>query len=273
MAFGTCRKPPPLRFWGASRFRHRAGPDLRKHRPNAFTAPPERIGPEPDLLCRLLRLRAFGVFPARLRAGLPAPSLAAKKPRSRRGCVAKRTKREKSTPIFPIILSQPDRFCQAFGLQREFPNCACCQGKPTQKEPICRNSPLFSPLFPQKNFSLTRLSGAPVRKRRRRPGQSAAFQKADFFLRPAHDKLHFARRLLFPFGRLPSAGKTDVCREFGEGGRLRGKFAAFPAFRALRLAGGERGNIMEEGPSGPGIGPERKGQNFSGPDGPNRRFL
>lgn len=30
---------------------------------------------------------------------------------------------------------------------------------------------------------------------------------------------------------------------------------------------------MEEGPSGPGIGPEQKGQNFSGPDGPNRRFL
>ena len=65
---------------------------------------------------------------------------------------------------------------------------------------------------------------------------------------------------------------TSVGR-FGEGGRLRGKFAAFPAFRALRLAGGERGNIMEEGPSGPGIGPARKGQNFSGPDGPNRRFL
>ena len=269
MAFGTASRS---RFWGASRFRLRAGPDLRKHRPNAFTAPPERIGPEPDLLGRLLRLRAFGVFPARLRAGLPAPSLAAKKPRSRRGCVAKRTKREKSTPIFPIILSQPGRFCQAFGPQKGVPKLRVVVKGSLRKRSRSVGFPLFSPLFPQKNFSLTRLSGAPVRKRRRRPGQSAAFQKADFFLRPAHDKLHFARRLLFPFGRLPSAGKTDVCREFGEGGRLRGEFAAFPAFRALRLAGGERGNIMEEGPSGPGIGPERRGQNFSGPGGPNRRF-
>ena len=174
----------------------------------------------------------------------------------------------------PLFYHSRTVFVKRSARKREFRNCALLSREAYAKGADLSEFPLFSPLFPQKNFSLTRLSGTPtpVRKRRRRPGQSAAFQKADF-LRPAHDKLHFARRLLFPFGRLPSAGKTDVCREFGEGGRLRGKFAAFPAFRALRLAGGERGNIMEEGPSGPGIGPERKGQNFSGPDGPNRRFL
>ena len=155
MAFGACRKPPPLRFWGASWiFRLRAGPDLRKHRPNAFTAPPERIGPEPDLLCRLLRLRAFGVFPARFRAGLPAPSLAAKKPRSRRGCVAKRTKREKSTPIFPIILSQPDRFCQAFGPQKGVPKLRVVVKGSLRKRSRCLSEfSLFRPLF-QKKFLL-----------------------------------------------------------------------------------------------------------------------
>ena len=177
MAFGAASRS---RFWGASRFRLRAGPDLRKHRPNAFTAPPERIGPEPDLLGRLLRLRAFGVFPARLRAGLPAPSLAAKKPRSRRGCVAKRTKREKSTPIFPIILSQPDRFCQAFGLQREFRNCAllsreaCVRGAD-----VCRNSPFLDLSF-KKNFSYTPFGNSRPQKEAAAPGKARPSKKPIF---------------------------------------------------------------------------------------------
>lgn len=206
MAFGAASRS---RFWDASRFRHRAG------------------------------------LPARLsghKEGRCSPSLAAKKPRSRRGCVAKRTKREKSTPIFPIILSQPDRFCQAFGPQREFRNCAllsreaCVRGAD-----VCRNSPFLDLSF-KKNFSYTPFGNSRPQKEAAAPGKARPSKKP-IFLRPAHDKLHFARRLLFPFGRLPSAEKTDVCREVCQKRSFAGEICRLPGLPGAPLGGAAKEGI------------------------------
>ena len=83
----------------------------------------------------------------------------------------------------PLFYHSRTVFVKRSARKREFPNCALLSREAYAKGADLSEFPLFSPLFPPKNFSLTRLSGTPtpVRKRRRRPGQSAAFQKADFF--------------------------------------------------------------------------------------------
>ena len=180
MAFGTASRSR----WGASWiFRLRAGPDLRKHRPNAFTAPPERIGPEPDLLCRLLRLRAFGVFPARLRAWLPPP-LWPQKNHAAGGAVWRKEQNGKNPHRFsPLFYHNRTVFVKRSARKREFPNCALLSREAYAKGADLSEFPLFSPLFPQKNFSLTRLSETPtpVRKRRQRPRAKRGLPKSRFF--------------------------------------------------------------------------------------------
>ena len=144
----------------------------------------------------------------------------------------------------PLFYHNRTVFVKRSARKREFPNCALLSREAYAKGADLSEFPLFSPLFPQKNFSLTRLSETPtpVRKRRRRPGQSAAFKKADF-LRPAHDKLHFARRLLFPFGRLPSAGKTDVCREVCQKRSFAGEICRLPGLPGAPLGGAAKEGI------------------------------
>ncbi len=181
MAFGTCRKPPPLRFWGASRFRLRAGPDLRKHRPNAFTAPPERIGPEPDLLCRLLRLRAFGALPGPAPCGAAGPLFGRKKTTQPEGLCGEKNKTGKIHTDFPRYFITAGPFLSSVRPAKGSSQTArCCQGKPTQKEPICRNSPLFRPLF-QKKFLLHAFRELPSAKGGGGPGKARPSKKPIFF--------------------------------------------------------------------------------------------
>lgn len=135
---------------------------------------------------------AFGALPGFGTVRGCRPPLWPQKNHAAGGAVWRKEQNGKNPHRFsPLFYHSRTVFVKRSARKRSSETAHVVKGSLRKRRRCLSEFPLFRPLF-QKKFLLHAFRELPTAKGGGGPGQSAAFQKADF-LRPAHDKLHFAR--------------------------------------------------------------------------------
>ncbi len=185
---------------------------------------------------RRLKIPLLGRFPVSAPCGAAGPLFGRKKTTQPEGLCGEKNKTGKIHTDFPHYFITTGPFLSSVRPAKGVPKLRVVVKGSLRKRSRCLSEfPLFRPLF-QKKFLLHAFRELPTAKGGGGPDKARPSKKP-IFLRPAHDKLHFARRLLFPFGRLPSAEKTDVCREVCQKRSFAGGICRLPGLPGAPLGG------------------------------------